>query len=111
MTTLTSITATTGSPVDVNTLWDDHVDRWTWIGMGAKLVARGQDHLALDIYLGAGTRTRRLIIKLNGGDLYDIEIGHLARRTLEWVIDAQALNVHAEDLDGALRDLYDGLKH
>jgi hypothetical protein len=109
MTTLTSITATTESRLDVTTLWNDHVDRWTWIGMGAKLVARGQDHLALDIHLGAGTRTRRLIIKLNGDDLYDIEIGHLTRRTLEWVIDAQVLNVHAEDLDGALRGLYDDL--
>ena len=108
MTTFTSITATTGSRLDVTTLWNDHVDRWTWIGIGAKLVARGQDHLALDIYLGAGTRTRRLIIKLTGGDLYDIEIGHLTRRT-DWVIAAQALNVHVEDLDGALRGLYDGL--
>lgn len=105
-----SINSTKGSPVDVNTIWNDHVARWTWIGMGAKPVLRAEDHLSLDIYLGAGTHKRRLVIKLNGSDLYDIEIGHLHRRSLEWIIDGQALDIDAENLDGALRDLYDSIK-
>lgn len=107
---LVSITDTKGSAVDVNTIWNDHVARYTWIGMGTKPVCRGEDHLSLDIYLGAGTRKRRLIIKLNVSDLYDIEIGHLHRRSLDWIIDAQVLDIDAENLDGTLRNLYDSIK-
>lgn len=106
---MTTITETPGRPLDVNTLWNDHVDRWTWIGMGARPVVRTTDHLSIDIFLGAGTRKRRLIIKLNANDLYDIEIGRLHRRSLDWIIDGQTLDVGAESLDASLRGLYDSL--
>lgn len=112
MTTNTAtITETPGRHLDVNTLWNYQVDRWTWIGMGAKPVVHTDDHLSVDIYLGAGTRKRRLIIKLNARDLFDIEIGHLHRRSLDWIIDGQTLDIDAENLDAALRNLYDSLAH
>ena len=105
-----SITSTKGSPVDVNVIWNDHVDRWTWTGMGAVPVLRTEDHLSVDIYLDAGTRKRRLIIKLNTSDLYDIEIGHVHRTSFAWVVDGQTLDIAAENLDQALRDLYDHVR-
>jgi hypothetical protein len=104
-----SITETKGLPLDVNILWNDHVDRWTWAGMGAKPVVRTTDHISIDIYLGAGSRKRRLIIKLNTNDLYDIEIGRLHRRSLDWIIEGQSLDIDAGNLDTALRNLYDQL--
>jgi hypothetical protein len=107
-----TITATQGHPADVNEIWFNHVNRWTWIGMGAnpRGIVRCEDGLQVDIYLGAGTRKRRLIIKLNAADRYDIEIGRLQRRTLEWIPEAQRLGVYCDDLDSALQALYDANK-
>lgn len=106
-----TITDQTGRPADANVIWFDHVNRWTWIGMGAspRNVVRCQDGLQVDIYLGAGTHKRKLIIKLNASDLYDIEIGRLARRTLDWIPEAQTLGVFADQLDSALQVLYDSI--
>src|SRR5262245_44536871 len=111
-TTLNTITTEKGLPADVNVIWFHHVNRWTWIGMGAKLstVMPTKDGLMVNIYLGAGFRKRRLVIKLNPYDLYDIEIGRLHRRTLEWIPEAQTRDIYADDLDQAIRDLYDANK-
>lgn len=107
-----TITATKGSPADVNEIWFNHVNRWTWIGMGAnpRSIVRTEDGMMVDIYLGAGTRKRRLIIKLNAADRYDIEIGRLHRTTLEWIPEAQTLGVYCDGLDAALQALYDANK-
>lgn len=112
LTNLTTITATKGNPADTNTIWYGHVDRWTWIAMGAKpaTVVRTEDGLMVDIFLGAGTRKRRLIVKLNSSDLYDIEIGRIHRRTLDWIVEAQTRDVYCDQLDQAIRDLYDAHK-
>jgi hypothetical protein len=50
------------------------------------------------------------VIKLNAFDLYDIEIGRVHRRTLEWIPEAQTRDIYADDLDQAIRDLYDANK-
>jgi hypothetical protein len=67
------------------------VNRWTWIAMGVmpRNVIRTEDGLMVDIYLGAGFRKRRLVIKVNQSGLYDIEIGRVHRRTFEWIPEAQ----------------------
>jgi hypothetical protein len=111
-TTINTITTEKGRPADANVIWSHHVDLWTWIGMGAKpsTVIRNEDGLMVDIYLGAGFRKRHLVIKVNRYDLYDIEIGRLHRRTLEWIPEAQTRNIYADDLDQAIRDLYDANK-
>lgn len=48
-----------------------------------------------------------LVIKVNQYDLYDIEIGRVHRRTLDWIPEAQTRDIYTEDLDQAIRDLYD----
>ncbi len=109
--TIESITATKGSPADALTIWKQ-VNVWTWIGMGARAsrVIRCEDGIRVAIYLGAGTHKRTLIIKLNGADLYDIEIGRVRRSDFEWIVEAQDRDIYAEDLGRALRDLYDSVK-
>jgi hypothetical protein len=111
-TTINTITTEKGLPADAIVIWFHHVNRWTWIGMGAKpsTVIRTKDGLMVDIYLGAGFRKRHLVIKLNAYDLYDIEIGRVHRRTLEWIPEAQTRDIYADDLDQAIRDLYDANK-
>jgi hypothetical protein len=82
-TTIHTITTEKGSPADANVIWSQHVNRWTWIAMGARSrnVIRTEDGLMVDIYLGAGFRKRRLVIKVNQSDLYDIEIGRVQSGT------------------------------
>jgi hypothetical protein len=108
-TTIDTITTEKGLPADAHVIWSHHVNLWTWIGMGARprTVIRTEDGLMVDIYLGAGIRKRRLVIKVNRSDLYDIEIGRVHRRTLEWIPEAQRRDIYAEDLGQAIRDLYD----
>lgn len=48
--------------------------------------------------IGSGRVLRKVIIRLNGADLYDVEIGRAHRRSYEWIIEGQELNVHAEQL-------------
>ncbi len=107
--TIDTITTEQGLPANVKMIWSHHVNRWTWIAMGAKprTVIHTKDGLMVDIYLGAGFRKRRLVIKINKYDLYDIEIGRVHRRTLEWIPEAQTRDIYTEDLDQAIRDLYD----
>ncbi|MBV9011231.1 MAG: hypothetical protein JO272_04140 [Pseudonocardiales bacterium] len=108
-TTIDTITTEKGRPADASVIWFHHVNLWTWIGMGAKphTITHTQDGLMVDIYLGAGFCKRRLVIKVNRYDLYDIEIGRIHRRTLEWIPVAQTRDVYADDLDQEIRDLYD----
>jgi hypothetical protein len=109
--TINTITTEKGRPADANVIWFHHVNRWTWIAMGTTPgnAIRTKDGLMVDIlvdiYLGVGIRKRHLVIKVNKSDLYDIEIGRVHR--LEWIPEAQTRNIYAEDLDQAIRDLYD----
>lgn len=80
------------------------------MGSRPHTVIRTEDGLMVDIYLGAGIRKHRLVIKVNQSDLYDIEIGCVHRCTLDWIPEAQARDIHAEQLDQAIRDLYDANK-
>lgn len=54
--------------------------------------------------IGAGARTYKCIIRLNGRDLYDMEIGCI--RKFEYKALAQADDIHAEDVTATLRRLH-----
>ena len=108
---MNSITAEKGLEADAGVIWYHQVNRRTWIAMGAMLsnVICTEDGLMVDIYLGTGTRKRRLVIKLNKWDLYDIEIGHVHPRTLDWIPEAQTRDIYGDELDQNIRDLYDAI--
>lgn len=94
-----SITTTPGQPAD-----PDVIRRQLSLGVQINLGARewlGHTD-GVQFRIGAGRPNRKVIIKLNGDDLYDIEIGHIKRRALEWVIDYQALGVDAANLGETL---------
>jgi hypothetical protein len=111
-TTIQSITGEMGSSADANTIRSEHVNRWTWVGMGARsrTVVVMADGLMVDIYLGAGIRKRRLVIKVNALDLYDIEIGWFDQSKFEWIVEAQCQDIYCDELDESIRDLYDANK-
>ncbi|MDQ3765415.1 MAG: hypothetical protein M3460_29335 [Actinomycetota bacterium] len=111
-TTIHTITTEKGCPADADVIWFQHVSRWTWIAMGARSrnVIRTEDGLMVDVYLGAGFCKCCLVIKVNQSDLYDIEIGRVHRRMLDWIPEAQMRDIHAEQLDQAIRNLYDANK-
>jgi len=98
--TIRTITTEKGNPADAHVIWSKHVNPWTWIGIGAKPqdIIRTEDGLTVGIYLGASTHKRRLAIKVNKSDLYDIEIGRTHRRALDWTPEAQTRNIYADQL-------------
>ncbi len=54
--------------------------------------------------IGSGRVLRKLIIRLNGADLYDIEIGRMNRRTLDWIVEGQVHDLYADQLaEAAIR--------
>lgn len=112
VTTIRTVTTERGCPADADVIWSHHVNRWTWIAMGARSrnVIYTEDGPMVDIYLGAVFRKRRLAIKVNQSDLYDIEIGRVHRRTFERIPEAQMRDIHVEQLDQAIHDLYDANK-
>lgn len=60
----------------------------------------------LYVRIGSSRTVRKLIIRLNGLDLYDIEIGRMNRRTFEWVVEGQVANVYADQLAEAAVSLH-----
>jgi hypothetical protein len=48
--------------------------------------------------IGSNRVVRKLIVRLNAADLYDVEIGKMHRRSFEWIVEGQVLNVGAEQL-------------
>jgi hypothetical protein len=50
-------------------------------------------------------KTGRVQIRLTGTDVYLVEVGHVDRRTFEWVIDRWQNDVAASDLREVLQEL------
>lgn len=103
-----SITTELGLDADATTIWRQ-VSLWTWAGMGARpsQAMRLRDGLQVPVRMERGQRT--LIIKLNARDLYDVEIGRVNRRALDWVVIAQRRDIDAESLDRTVQDLFDAV--
>lgn len=95
-----SITATPGAPAS----W---VVTHHQIGMGVRMNLGARDYAhddpngVLMFRIGAERSKRRAVVKLNGSDLYDIEIGRLTR-DLEYVVEAQETDLYADMLGEAL---------
>ncbi|WP_410661990.1 hypothetical protein [Amycolatopsis sp. lyj-84] len=53
----------------------------------------------------AGTKLRKMFIKLNGLDLYEVEVGYTSRSTGEWTVVGQESDVHVEALRASVRKL------
>lgn len=85
----------------------DHNVLWSQITLATKMrlgvetdsICRSEDSLSFGI---AGRKRQRFRIRLNGRDLYDITLGHLDRRTFDWVEDGQAVDVDVTELNAAL---------
>ena len=72
------------------------IDRMALMAWGAKNFIGSEDGIAFDVN---GPKHRgRITIKLNDMDLYDIQAGHMNRRTFDWIVDAEESDVYVEDL-------------
>jgi hypothetical protein len=54
-------------------------------------------------YKQTRSKVRKILIKLNERDLYEIEIGYIAKPSLEWVIKERVSNVSGVSLTDAIR--------
>lgn len=85
----------------------DHNVLWSQIALATKMrlgietdsIYRSADSLMFGI---AGRKRRRFKVRLNGRDLYDITLGHLNRKTFDWVEDGRASDVDVTELNAAL---------
>ena len=48
---------------------------------------------------------RKIIVKLNGRDLYELEVGYYRRSDFRWVVVRQESDVDVESLRGSVRRL------
>jgi hypothetical protein len=69
------------------------------LDVDTRSLAREDDALH---FLVRRPRPRKVIVRLNGRDLYDVTIGHVARPSLERVVDGEERDVHVDDLNPAL---------
>lgn len=84
------MTATT-----TNTIWDQ-ISTETKMACGARQpVADGSDYLHFQV---GGSALRKIVVKLNGLDLYDVELVNINRRTCEVKTMRSVQNVDAANL-------------
>ncbi len=57
--------------------------------------------------VGAGNPLRKVIIKLNARDYYDVEIGKSQRSTFNWIVEFQQRDLEASQLSTVLRNALD----
>jgi hypothetical protein len=85
----------------------DHSELWQQIRLMTKMrlaidmksMIRHPDALQFDVRV---PKRRRMTVRLNGKNLYDLEFGRVSMRTFEYAVLGTAEDVYAEDLNGAL---------
>lgn len=60
----------------------------------------------LHFRVGSGRRVRKVTITLTAADTYDVEVGRMDRKTYEWISEARAENVYADNLGGTVYRLF-----
>jgi hypothetical protein len=68
------------------------------MNLGWRDAVRDDARGLLMVRIGSSRVVRKLIIRLNALDLYDIEIGRMNKRTFEWVVEGQVENLYAEQV-------------
>lgn len=76
------------------------------MNLGARDYVRDDPNGMLMFRIGSKRLVRKAIIVLNGSDLYDVEIGRLDRKTLDWVTEATRRDVFADQLAEALLQMH-----
>lgn len=77
----------------------------TRIDIGAREDVRMRDGLMFHFGPSSRAKYRKIIVKLNFRDLYEVEVGYLSRPDFNWVIVEQVSNVDAEALSDVVRRL------
>jgi hypothetical protein len=74
---------------------------WSRMNLGWRDVVTDAERGLLYVRVGSSRVVRKLIIRLNALDLYDIEIGKMDKRTYDWVVEGQKFDLYAEQLADA----------
>jgi hypothetical protein len=97
--------ARTGRPAD-HRVTLQQIGRMTLLSMGARDIVHDDPHGLLMLRIGNPRVVRKAIVVLNGSDMYDVEIGRMHRRTLEWITEATATDVYCDQLADTLLTLH-----
>lgn len=79
--------------------------RWTVLDIMARDFLGMYDGLMFDYGGETATKLRKFIVKLNGRDLYEVEVGYWHKRNLDWHPLARRSDVDAEMLNETVREL------
>ena len=82
------------------TIWDQ-ISTSTKMACGAR-VAMADGNAYLHFQVGSSRPVRKIIIRLNGLDLYDIELVKINNRTFETAVEQTISSVYAEDLSNVI---------
>lgn len=83
------------------------IGRGVLMNLGARDIVYSLDDAYVMFRIGAGRPHRKIKITYNrGSDLYDVEIGRLVNRGIDWVVDDTADGIDAESLPEVLLALH-----
>lgn len=84
----------------------DQIGRGALMNLGARDYVHDDPNGMIMFRIGSGRVVRKAIIVLNGNDLYNLEIGRMNRKTLDWVTEATRRDVGAGQLAEALLSMH-----
>lgn len=90
----------------------DHRETIAQIGKGARMNLGARDFVQddanglLQFRIGDGRVHRKALVILTADDLYAVEIGRVDRRTFDWIVEANAQGVYADQLADTLIRLH-----
>jgi hypothetical protein len=79
--------------------------RWTRLDINARDFLGMYDDLMFTYGGESSARLRKFIVKLNGKDLYEVEVGYWHKRELEWHPLARRSDIDAAMLNEVVREL------
>jgi hypothetical protein len=83
------------------------IGKWNRAACGARDYVHDDKTGMVMFRVGSNRAVRKVVVKLTPADTYSVEVGHMNRKTLDWVVEDQALDVQAEDLGATVRRLGD----
>lgn len=89
---------------DTDVIWQQ-IGRTLLLEVGARDLVFMRDGVMFAFGPESETKYRKIIVKLNGMDLYEVEVGFLWRPALDWMVVEQESDAYAEDLPETVRRL------
>ncbi|GAA1961678.1 hypothetical protein [Amycolatopsis minnesotensis] len=89
---------------DTDVIWQQ-LGRPLLMELGARDLVYMDDGVMFRFGPNSPVKLRKIIVKLNGSDLYEVEVGYLQLPSYEWNVIEQVSDVYADSLPEVVRRL------